>query len=177
MKARRRQNGATDKTGADGGESVAETLGKAKDAAGEAATQAAGQVKEKAASLIGEQKTHLAAGISSVADSIRQAGEHLREGDEPNQIAAFAGKYGDSLAEQVERISHYIEDNDLRELAQDVEKFARRNPTLFVGGAFALGILAARFLKSSGVRQAGGSRRLKSSNGTASSKNAAVQAS
>ena len=168
---------ATDKTEAGNGESVSETLNKAKDAVGEAATQAAGQAKDKAASLIGDQKSNLAAGISNVADSIRQAGEHLREGDEPNPIAAFAGRYGNTVAEQVERVSHYIEDKDLRELAQDVEKFARRNPTLFVGGAFALGILAARFLKSSGSRQTNGGRRLNSPGGKASSKNTTVQAS
>jgi hypothetical protein len=34
-------------------------------------------------------------------------------------------------------------------LVGDVENFARRQPALFIGGALALGILAARFLKSS----------------------------
>ena len=33
-----------------------------------------------------------------------------------------------------------------------MEHFARRQPVLFVGGAFTLGLLAARFLKSSGQR-------------------------
>jgi hypothetical protein len=35
------------------------------------------------------------------------------------------------------------------ELIGDVEQFARRSPALFLGGAFALGVLAARFVKSS----------------------------
>lgn len=111
--------------------------------------QAIGQVKDKAASLIGEQKSSLASGIGTVADSIRQIGENLRTGDENNQIASLVGKYGDTLAERVEKFSGYIEDRELRELVRDVETFARRNPALFVGGAFALGVIAARFLKSS----------------------------
>jgi hypothetical protein len=33
-------------------------------------------------------------------------------------------------------------------MARDLEGFARRNPALFFGAAFGLGLLAARFLKS-----------------------------
>lgn len=145
------------------GESVTETVGKA-------ATEAAGQAKDKAVSLIGEQKANLATGINSVADSIRQIGENLRNDGGSNQIASLAGKYGDTVAGQVEKFSHYVEGSDLKEVARDVEKFARRNPALFVGGAFALGVLAARFLKSSGSA--------KSRSGSSTRKNStAVQAS
>jgi len=35
-----------------------------------------------------------------------------------------------------------------------VEGYARRNPAVFVGAAFALGFLAARFLKTSSPNQA-----------------------
>jgi hypothetical protein len=34
-------------------------------------------------------------------------------------------------------------------MIQEVERFARRQPALFLGGAFTLGLIAARFLKSS----------------------------
>jgi hypothetical protein len=132
--------------------------GSLKETVGQAATQVAGQAKDKAVSLIGEQKAGLATGINSIADSIRQIGENLRNDGEHNQIASLAGKYGDSLAAQVERFSQYVEESDLKEVAHDVEQFARRNPALFVGGAFALGVLAARFLKSSGSGQTHGKR-------------------
>jgi hypothetical protein len=133
------------------GESVTETVGKA-------ATEVAGQAKDKAVSLIGEQKANLATGITSVADSIRQIGENLRNDGGNNQIASLAGKYGDTVAGQVEKFSQYVEESDLKEVARDVEQFARRNPALFVGGAFALGVLAARFLKSSNsAKSRGGS--------------------
>ena len=128
------------------GDSMKETVGKA-------ATQVAGQAKDKAVSLIGEQKAHLATGINTVAASIRQIGENLQNDGEPNKIASLAGKYGDSLAGQVEKFSQYVEGSDLKEVMRDAEQFARRNPTLFVGGAFALGFLAARFLKSSSSGQ------------------------
>jgi len=136
-----------------------DTFDTVKESAGTVATEAIGQVKEKAGSVLGDQKTNLASGIHSVADSIRQVGENLGGSGENNQVAALAGKYGETLAGQVEKLSSYIDDKELKELMRDVEQFARRNPLLFVGGAFALGIMAARFLKSSGGGQNQGSRR------------------
>ncbi len=127
-----------------------EILEQAKETAG----QAYGKVTEQASSKITEQKDTLARGLSSVADGIRQMGENLRGGEqEQTPLAGLTARYGDSLASQVEDISNYLEKKDLRELVKDVEVFARRNPAVFIGGAFALGILAARFLKSGNPNQ------------------------
>lgn len=121
----------------------------------ETAGQAYGKVTEQASSKITEQKETLARGLSSVADGIRQMGENLRGNDqEKTPIAGLTARYGDSLAQQVEQFSSYLEKKDLRELVRDVEVFARRNPAVFIGGAFTLGILAARFLKSGNPNQA-----------------------
>jgi ElaB/YqjD/DUF883 family membrane-anchored ribosome-binding protein len=138
-----------------------DTFNTVKESAGAVAGEAMGQVKDKAGSVLGEQKANLASGFTSVADSIRQVGENLGNSGENNQIAALAGKYGDSLAGQIEKLSSYIEDRELRELMRDVEQFARRNPALFIGGAFTLGILAARFLKSSGGQNQTSRKRLR----------------
>lgn len=139
---------------------ASDVIGQVKEVGGQIATQAVGQAKEKAASVIDEQKSNLAAGIGSVAESIRNIGGNIGGGEGGNkQIAALAGRYGDSLAEQVERFSDYVNDRELRELVRDVEQFAKRNPALFVGGAFMLGVLAARFLKSSGQSSNRRSRR------------------
>ncbi len=137
---------------------IKDTFGQAKESTGKAATQALGQVKDKAASVIDEQKTNLATGLTSVADGIRQVGENLGK-DDQNQVAALAGKYGENLAGQVEKFSNYINQKEVKDLARDVEQFARRNPALFIGGALALGILAARFLKSSGSSNQNSRRR------------------
>jgi hypothetical protein len=66
----------------------------------------------------------------------------------------------DSLAEQVERLSSYLRERDLRAVRDDVEDFARRQPAVAIGVALGLGMLGARFFKSS--RRTGGfeSRRL-----------------
>jgi hypothetical protein len=120
-------------------------IDKAKDTAG----QAYGMAAEKAAEKLDEQKAVVTSSLASVADSIKQVGETLRETDEQTGVTEITAKYGDRLAGQIEQISNYFETNDLRGIVRDVEDFARKNPAVFIGGAFALGILAARFLKSS----------------------------
>lgn len=146
-------NQAADKRGDALGDVTAgakDVIQQAKDTAG----QAYEKVTEQASSQIVTQKDNLAHGLSSVADGIRQMGENLRGSDQKTPIAGLTAKYGDSLANQVEQVSKYLEKKDLRDLVKDIEVFARRNPAVFIGGAFALGIAAARFLKSGNPNQA-----------------------
>ncbi len=93
-----------------------EILKQAKETAG----QAYEKVSEQASTQIVTQKDNLARGLSSVADGIRQMGENLRGGEQQTPIAGLTAKYGDSLANQVEQISDYLEKKDLRELVKDV---------------------------------------------------------
>lgn len=118
-----------------------------------AANQALGAATDKASSKIEEQKTNLSGGLSDVAGSLRKVGETLRDSDKQNPLIDSAVKYGDRLAQRVEQISGYLEQKDLPEILRDTERFARRNPAIFVGGAFLLGFAAARFLKSSNPHQ------------------------
>ncbi len=133
---------------------IKDVLNQAKESTGEVASQAYGVAAKKATSVIAEQKATLAEGLTSVASSIRQMGDSLRGGEQPRGVVDVTAKYSDSIATQVEQLSHYLESKDLRQLTGDVERFARRNPAVFLGGAFALGLLAARFLKSGNPNQA-----------------------
>lgn len=119
------------------------------DQAKSTAGQAYGVATQKATEVIEEKKVDLAGGLTSVADSIKQVGENLSKTEEQNKITETAAKYTDSLAQQIEQISGYFERKEVREMVRDVESFARRNPAVFIGAAFAVGFLAARFLKSS----------------------------
>lgn len=125
-----------------------------KDSVAPVAGEALGQVKEKATSAIEGKKTDLAQGLGGVASTIRQLGDTLKSGDAPESVVNLTTQYGDSLARQVEQFSTYLERHNVAEMMRDVERFARRNPALFIGGAFALGLLGARFLKSSNPNQA-----------------------
>ncbi len=75
-----------------------------------------------------------------------------------NRDTAFAADYADQLADRVEQLTSYVRNRNIGELAGDVEQLARREPALFFGGAFAVGLVVGRFLKSSGRNQPAGGR-------------------
>ncbi len=126
-------------------ETAKDVYNQAKDTAG----QAYGVATKRATEAITEKKGDLAGGLTSVAESIKQVGENLRDAENQNQITETAAKYGDTVANQIEKVSAYFENKDVSEMVSDAERFARRNPALFIGAAFGIGFLAARFLKSS----------------------------
>src|SRR6202165_1335074 len=84
-------------------------------------------------------------GLGQLVQALRKSEEHLR-GQQQEQIAGYVEK----AANQLERISESITTADLRQWVAQGEGLARREPAMFLGGAFALGLLGARFLKSSG---------------------------
>jgi hypothetical protein len=103
------------------------------------------QVADKVRSGFDTQKGKAADGLGSMAQALRQSSEQLRQ---QNQDGAVSG-YIATAADQVERLSGYLRSTKTKEIVANVERFARQQPALFVGGAFMLGILGARFLKSS----------------------------
>ena len=102
------------------------------------------QVKQQASSRVNEQKARAAEGLGSVASAIRSASENLRT---ENQTLAT---YADKAVDQIQLFADRMRDKEPAEMVRDAERFARRNPAAFVGGAFVLGLALARFLKSSG---------------------------
>lgn len=116
--------------------------------AGEQAAQTAGHLAERAAGLGLEQADHgrhLAAdGIETVARSIRRLSTEIAE-DQP-AIASAAS----TVADQAERTAQFLNETDAREMISRVEEAARRQPLLFLGGAFVAGVATARFLKAAG---------------------------
>lgn len=139
----RDQNTASDTTREVTGQAK-ETVAQVADQAQQAAGQVVGQAREQVSSRLAGQKDRAAEGLTSVAQALRQTGQQLRDQDQ--QVVTG---YIDSAASQVERISNYLQQHDLGQLIDDVERFARRQPALFLGGTFMLGVLGARFLKSS----------------------------
>jgi len=123
---------------------VKETVGQVADQAQQAAGQAVDQARQQVSSRLVDQKDRAADGLTSVAQALRQTSQQLRTQDQQAITS-----YIENAASQVERVSDYLKNNDLGGLIDDVERFARRQPALFLGGTFVLGLLGARFLKSS----------------------------
>ena len=132
-------------SGTDGQTSGA--VGQAVDKINDTAGQLMDQAKEQAKPALQSQKERAAGTLGTTADALRKTGQHLREQDQDN-----VAQYIEQAAERVERFGSYLRGRQVDELVADAERFARRQPGLFIGGAFALGLVAARFLKSSGQR-------------------------
>lgn len=102
------------------------------------------QAGERARTGIDDTKHRAARELDSVANALRGCG-----GDLGSQEDSMLAPYVERVADQVGRVANMLETRTVNEIARDVESFARRNPAVFLGGCFAVGMLAARFLKSS----------------------------
>ncbi len=139
-------------TGATGDQAVLALTRTVKDGAGEVAegvkdlaTGVAGQLKKSAESQLTGGKERAAESLETVAEALRHTGEHLRSKDE----ATFITDYVEVAADKVEAASEYLQDRNFGQIVRDIESFARREPALFLGGAFVAGLIGGRFLKSS----------------------------
>jgi hypothetical protein len=104
----------------------------------------ADQVRRQATTQLSGQKDRAAQGLSSLVHAVRETGRQLRNSDQ----VGIAG-YVESAADQIDDLSRHIGDKDVRELIEDAQRFARRQPAVFLGLSFGVGLLGARFLKSS----------------------------
>lgn len=102
------------------------------------------QARERASSSLGESKGQLADQFSGIAGALRRTTEHLRSEDQ-QRIAGLT----ETVARQVDQVANYLRGKDARAMRQDLENLARRQPALVLGGALVLGLIGARFLKSS----------------------------
>jgi hypothetical protein len=136
------KNISSEGTGAESEYAGANLPNAAKQAAKHVATDARAGLDARLAA----RKDRAGEGLHSVADALRGTREELRERN------PLVGDYADRAAEKLDELSEMLRTRSVDDLVSGVEKFARREPALFFGGAFALGVIAARFLKSSSHR-------------------------
>jgi hypothetical protein len=112
------------------------------------------QARQQAQARAAGQKERAADSLGRVAQALRQSSQQLRDQDQ-----GTLAQYTEKAADQVERFSGALRNKDVNQLVGEAEHFARQQPGIFLGGAFALGLLAARFLKSSRQQAAAGGGR------------------
>jgi hypothetical protein len=120
------------------------------------AGEAIGQAKQKTTSWVEMQLDSAADSLSSLASTMRDASAQFRTTDPAHmgQVAEVAT----GVADAVENVSTHLRDATVDDILTETNTFARHQPALFLGGAFAVGFLLARFLKStSAAADAGGS--------------------
>lgn len=133
--------------------------------AGRELTQDAGRLAERATDIgiqrVDQGREQVAEQVQGVAGAIRRVSTDL-ESEQPT-IADLA----QTAAEQAERMSQYLRSTDTRQIVRTVEDFGRRQPALFLGGAFVIGLAASRVLKAANGSDASRSGYAMSSGSTA----------
>ena len=95
------------------------------------------QARDSASSSLSQSRQQAAERIGGLAGAMRSTSDHLRSENQPG-----AANLTESLADQVERLSSYLRDRDLRGFRTDLENLARQRPAVVIGAALGLGILA-----------------------------------
>lgn len=102
------------------------------------------RLKERASSQLERQKVRATDGLGSVAEAVRQSTQPLRDGQQET-----IARYVERAADRLQQWSEELRTKDVGELVGDLQRLVRRQPAIFLGAAFALGLLGARFMKSS----------------------------
>lgn len=106
-----------------------------------------GRVRNSANAQLTQQKDRATDGLGSVAQAVRQSTQQLRE-QQHDTIA----QYIEQAADQLDKLSTRLKEKNINELVDDAQRFARQRPALFIGSAFAVGLIGSRFFKSSAER-------------------------
>jgi len=97
--------------------------------------------RSAAETILEDQKQRTAERVSGMAEAVRCAAQSLDRSENP----AIA-RYADQAADRIGDFSGLIRERQWSEIVADTEDLARRQPTLFVLGAAAIGFLAGRLL-------------------------------
>lgn len=104
-----------------------------------ATVQRAGSIRKAA----DETKERAADRVRKLGSAVRKIGEHMRV--EEQEYIADKAMYA---SQRLESVADYIAAAQPAKLLHDAQGIARSKPALIVGGSFALGLLAGRFLKT-----------------------------
>jgi hypothetical protein len=107
-----------------------------------------GNAQGRIRSLLEQQTGRAADQLGGVANALHKAAEQLNQ-----ENGGVVADYAEQAAGRVERVADMLRDANVDDIVGEVESFARRQPEVFIGAAFAVGFLAARFIKSSSDRR------------------------
>jgi len=128
-----------------GGQSSSSTIGEqAKRATSDAAGQVSSfvdQAKAKASEAAEGPKAGIADQIDDLADVVHKSGEQFKGQQDWIASAVERG------ATELSGLAKSLRENDLGTLIGQVQGFARQQPALFIGAAFAAGFALSRFGK------------------------------
>ena len=111
------------------------------------AKQEVGAATDKVRSIAADQKDLLASQVGGVADAMERAAADLEASN------GASAQYARMIADNAEKLSSTIRDNNVDDLLGMAQEFGRKQPALFMGAAALLGFAASRFVMASAKRR------------------------
>lgn len=106
--------------------------------------------RKEIAEQVGRKSTEIGEHVASAADAVRGVGKRFRERERPG-----VAKLTDGVADRADGIARYLSSCSPEQLVADIRDLATREPVVFAGACFAMGLFAARVVKA--ATSAGGS--------------------
>lgn len=124
-------------------------------------TQAVSQVKEQATTAYETQRDRAVEMLTALAEALKETGQHLTDtSGNGNQTDGAAMSLAPYLNEAADRITHsvdFLRDKDMSGLLHEAQSLAKKQPVLFLGTMFGIGIAGARIFKGMSDDSTGGS--------------------
>jgi hypothetical protein len=117
------------------------------------ARDVAADAEQKIANVVDEQRASGASYLHHVAGLVHQAADVF------DREVPQASQYIHQAAEHIDTVADAVRTKRAREVAHDVQIFARQQPAIFFGGALLLGFAAVRIFKASPPLAGGQSER------------------
>jgi hypothetical protein len=116
----------------------------------EQVSQTASDLKDQANSSFAQQRDRTVQGLTALADALREAGRNLsnktESGAQQEIPAAIAPLIGEA-ADRLQQSAQFLRDKEMGGLLSEAQSLARKQPLLFMGAMFGLGIVGARLVK------------------------------
>ena len=107
------------------------------------ATEVAKEATREGQAQVDQYRNVAAQKVDTIAESVKAAAAKLQEGDVGQWSSQIAG-----MADSMTRFSQGLREKSADEVMHDMNRLARENPAIFVGGAVAIGFGLTRLMRA-----------------------------
>jgi len=134
------------------------------------ATHAISDIKEEATSTFIAQRDRVVESLSALGSALKMTSQNLTKdahGSTQDGSAAMAlGPFVEEAAERITQSADFLRDKDMSSLMREAQTLAKKQPLLFLGAMFGVGIAGARMFK--GMSESSSSNSTSSESGSSS---------